>query len=203
MGREKRPLNPTESHRRLQKRKAVEKKRKARKEVLTRIPLARRDPSTLLVEIERLRNLESDQRLDGPGRMRRKHLEEQFTALNKAREKAGLPIMLLPDFDPEVYKARRQSEPLTTTNETKDDKIQMGEEKEIPMPDDTPYETGVPGLPPYLDAPLSRIEVVEDVVVTAVASTPSGSVIIRGETNVSSKDHLAAQVNQFLDEMGL
>jgi hypothetical protein len=193
MGREKRALHPVETYRRSQKRKQSERKRAGRKETLSKTPLTRRDPSKLLVEIERLRETEAKGRLDGPGRLRRKHLEDQFVALNKAREKAGMPSMVLPEFDPEEYLSRK--------NDPKEDKTVEPQSTEwfegcsIPLPDDDPLESGVPGLPPYRI--FNRIADDNEPI------RPTKSLIISAEPSVSKKDHLEAQVDQFLNEINL
>lgn len=189
MGREKRDLNPAEAHRRSQKRKLQEKKKNARREQLSRLPLARRDPSKLLMEIERLRALESKGGLDGPARMKRKHLEQQFVALNKARDKAGLPFMSLPDFDPETYLQCEVKGPQVTIDPS------FGEPSpsnmtilQLPMPDDEPFEGGPPGLPPYLARPRP-------------SKAPSTSFIISSEPVKDEKSFLQYQVDQFLRDL--
>jgi hypothetical protein len=199
MGREKRPLNPVEAHRRSQKRKVAEKKRVARKELLSRTPLARRDPSILLVEIEKLRDLECEGRLDGPGRLKRKHLEEQFVALNKAREKAGLLTMHISEFDPEEYLARKKSE-LEIGRKQDYHENMKAKDITLPWPDDEPYEIGVPGLPPYLDQPL--VENADSNQTPPKTSTKT-ELIIAAESSVPQEAHLKAQVDQFLNELDL
>lgn len=145
------PVHPVEAYRRSLKKKAVERRKAARREALSKIPIARRDPSKLLMEIERLREAECQESLDGPERMRRKHLEEQFRSLNKAREKAKLPTLHLPEYDPEMYLARLQRlKTAKTFHKTSSESVNMSLDN-IPLPKDTPYTTGeFPSiLPPY------------------------------------------------------
>lgn len=154
-------MNPVDAHRRSLKRKAQEKKRAAKKEALSKIPLAKRDPSKLLVEIERLRDLECEDKLDGPGRMRRKHLEEQFVALKKAREKAKLPTLELLEFDPEEYLKRKKNKRSISVLDEDSSTVKSAKKYtflDIPMPDDEELlGNGVPGLPPYLSHPLDPL----------------------------------------------
>ncbi|PJF17955.1 hypothetical protein PSACC_02241 [Paramicrosporidium saccamoebae] len=194
MGREKRALHPVETYRRSQKRKQSERKRAGRKEALSKTPLARRDPSKLLVEIERLRETEAKGRLDGPGRLRRKHLEDQFVALNKAREKAGMPSMILPEFDPEEYLNRKKDLDKDKTVEPQTTEW-FDEDCHIPLPDDDPLETGVPGLPPY--------RIFNKVTDGNESVRPTNRLIISAEPSVSKRNHLEAQVDQFLNELDL
>ena len=156
---EKRALNPVEAHRRSQKRKQQEKKRAVRQELLSRLPLARRDPSKLLAEITRLREMELAGRLDGSGRMKRNHLEEQFAALNKAREKVALPTLLLPDFDPttppNAVPANKKIREQSRTEAPR--RIVYGDRDclDLPMPSGPPLpEGGIAALSPYLPGPL-------------------------------------------------
>lgn len=207
MAREKRTLNPVEAHRRSQKRKQQERKRAARREVLSRLPLARRDPSKLLTEITRLREAERAGRLDGPGRMRRKHLEEQFVALNKAREKASLPTLLLPDFDPDVEAAKEET---AAAAEPKDiapwERTVHGERDcaDIAMPDDEPLQDGIPGLPPYLarslDDPAGESERGQEEV---PGERTSAVPLIRAEPTRTVRTSLDTQVDAFLRELDL
>lgn len=188
MGREKRSLNPVEAHRRSQKRKTAERKKAIRKEVLSKIPISKRDPSKLLIEIERLRTLEAQNKLDGSGKLKRSHLEDQFVSLNKAREKAGLPTMVLPEFDPEAYlnKLKTPSRPTEEQHTINHEFTAL----DIPVPDDEPYEAGAPGLPPYhLEESSNKAETISNVIIA--------------EPSVPRSDHLEAQVDQFLHELDL
>lgn len=183
MGRE---LHPVESYRRSLKKKAVERRRAARKEALSKIPIAKRDPSKLLMEIERLREAECQDGLDGPGRMRRKHLEEQFRSLNKAREKAKLPTLHLTEYDPDMYRARLQRLKAPKTSYTASDEETDTSLGSIPLPDDTPYTVyEFPSiLPPYPQ--------------TSVGSSgdQTGKIIARPASNLDNA------VDQFLKDIG-
>lgn len=82
---EKRPLNPAEAFRRSQKKRLQKQKQDARKERIKQIPLDRRDPNMLAMEIQKFNILEYEGKLTGDGRSQRKRLIDQFNSLRKAR----------------------------------------------------------------------------------------------------------------------
>lgn len=188
-----------EAHRRSQRKKAAEKKKSARQEILAKTPLSKRDPSKLFIEIERLREEEAVGSLDGPGRMKRSHLEQQFVALNRARGKAKLRTMSLPEFDPEEYLARRKKitsiesvESVDVINKETIENVRI----DLPMPDDEPLVNGVPGLPPYRSKNESML--------VSENNEKEYKSVLSGEATIISKEaHLTAQVDRFLNEIDM
>jgi len=148
-----------------QKQKQAKQRKAVKLERLTRTPILKRDPAPLLVEIERLRRLEAQEKLDGPNRMRRKHLEEQFEALRKAREKAGMPVMVLQPFLPEDYKELENNESAGSWP---------------PLPDDEPYNIGPPGLPPY------QLKALDETVEEQALLLPKTESLIKGEAVINT-----------------
>lgn len=67
----------------------------------------------LIEEIQKLEELDYEAKLNGEGRMRKKHLMDRFNSLKKARREAGLEDVDLPPFDPEAYIQRKQQKKLT------------------------------------------------------------------------------------------
>lgn len=107
----------------------------------------KRDPTRMLIQIERLRMAEAEGKLDGPGRMRRKRLEDQFRAMQKALEKAKKPTLALSEFDPEEYLQRNKNETSTLVSSGPAGKNDIP--IDVPWPGDEELEEAPAGLPPY------------------------------------------------------
>lgn len=197
----RRSLNPAESHRRAQKRRTAERKKRTRQEALARVPLARRDPSKLLVEIERLRELECEGRLGGDARMRRKHLEDQFAALCRAQQKAGVPTLVLPDYDPEAYLARlcaargSAGAGRAAPEDNADAETEADASALPPMPPGEPLLGGVPGLPAYRDQPQPQPQ-------PQTLALPKSRTVISAAPRMVGAAALDAQVREFLHDLG-